>query len=1034
MTVQTKRINLYLQLSHEIAELESGIHLKENEINNQYSADYAKLKRELSGYLAKIKPTVETVCNLYKSQVRLSNGMISLQNGILTLNYDGLNACEVAIKAGSESIKYLSAVIQKLNVNSNLREFAINYNTAAKIYSQADSLLQQAITMSVCNYRKKIEDLKDKRRAICQTPDEFDELTAQLKATDQILRRRVIINDSKELQQNYVTKITLPLGYEACSEEVLGGDKNKRLLLSSLEWRLHESGIAVIRAERKDIDSTVLSNCAVNTVIQFLFSYPAVAKKILLCDSRSSNTITTFAGILKNGNPELFFSNTNGSFVKYSDEEIRESLRELSRTINERIMLLAQSHCQSVLEYNNKNQDNPLPIILTLFNGYPFKYENTVDYIESILKNGKNAGIFFLITEDYYEDDDFKYLRKRLPTFNTLTDTVFEFRFTEDNGYLYTDESRYHCDTCGDRYNLSKLLSVFNASSAASANSTVYLNSVVETEDFASNIRRKKFAETLSIPFGKEGSNPISVDLSANSSNAHLAVIGTTGSGKTAFVNSLVLSACKLYSPAELELHLILMVKQEFSIFREEGLPHLKTMVTGSEIFAANDVLDFIDEEMKRRSDLIGSYGNIYTYNATASKPIPRCVIIIDEFYQLVQDSYDAIQRITRIAQVGRAFGISLVISSISFPSEVKSLIPLFGNRMEFQSGENAGHLIPQAESRKNELERTKGVCFFSSGGDLHKVSVAFAEEGDRLKEHILEVKNKYPGTKMELRSEIRSVRIEKESDVPFTVKRAKLNYDEDGIIRTRLGTTYLSEKSLEYPFDSKNNLLFLFGDYSKTKVMEASLIKDTLVLSNDIDEPSVYYIDYNKNETLRRKKTIIKNLRDGWVMSGKMVYSTANEAEDTLDEIKELIEKRENDEESALYPVLVIIAKADELFEDDDICESLCKIISRGKECSIYFAVQCNDPVKFYGSEKYVHDAIIFPDRKVEGDEISSAAMCAALEEMPAASTDKGKKLLSNASASALDPMLHILCNNNKISVFIPYEYDEEYLKSIVY
>ena len=71
------------------------------------------------------------------------------------------------------------------------------------------------------------------------------------------------------------------------------------------------------------------------------------------------------------------------------------------------------------------------------------------------------------------------------------------------------------------------------------------------------------------------------------------------------------------------------------------------------------------------------------------------------------------------------------------------------------------------------------------------------------------------------------------------------------------------------YPFDAKNNLLFLFGHYLDTKLMEASLIKDTLVLSRDVEEPTVYYVDYNKNATLRRAKTAIRRLRDKWVLSG---------------------------------------------------------------------------------------------------------------------------------------------------------------------
>ena len=75
------------------------------------------------------------------------------------------------------------------------------------------------------------------------------------------------------------------------------------------------------------------------------------------------------------------------------------------------------------------------------------------------------------------------------------------------------------------------------------------------------------------------------------------------------------------------------MVKGDFRVFEEEKLPHLKTVVTGDRIFAANDVLDFIDDEMKRRGEIIGSLGNIYAYNEIAENPLPRCVIIIDEFY-----------------------------------------------------------------------------------------------------------------------------------------------------------------------------------------------------------------------------------------------------------------------------------------------------------------------------------------------------------------------------------------------------------------
>ncbi len=599
-----------------------------------------------------------------------------MPNGALAQKYDAFNACELAIKLGNEGIKLLSAIIGKASVDVNLREFAIRYNTITDIYANAERLCVQAISLAMEKYKGELNLLKSKRQALCKDASEFNALVNQVKQNSNMLYNKAIINDKLELESNFVTEISLPIGCELCDEGVLCGSGDKSVILSLLEWKLHKDGIMVIKADNKDIDSADLSTCIVNTAIQFLFAYPQASKRLLICDSTSSNTITTFAGILKNGNTELFFDNANGSFVKNSDEDIRASLSELNRIINQRIMVLGQSRCQNTLEYNKKNQDNPLPIILAALNGYPFKYENAGDDIASMLKNGKDAGVFFLITENTYDDEDSRYYRKRLPNLDSITKNVAEFKMNK-RGYLLKDGKMYLSNTCGKNYSVSSILSVFKVSVKSSVGKIVYLDSVVDKEDFAASPRRKKYSKTLSIPFGKRGSNPVSIDLSANGPNAHLAIMGTTGSGKTAFINSLVLSASKLYSPAELELHLIVMVKGDFKIFEEQGLPHLKTVVTGDRIFAANDVLDFIDE-----------------------------------FYQLVAN-------------------------------------------------------------RQSELESAKGLCFFSHSGNLQSVRVAYSEEGERQKEHISEVKSKYPSYKMELQSEIKAVKVSNEADAPFTVRRA---------------------------------------------------------------------------------------------------------------------------------------------------------------------------------------------------------------------------------------------------------------------
>jgi hypothetical protein len=173
--------------------------------------------------------------------------------------------------------------------------------------------------------------------------------------------------------------------------------------------------------------------------------------------------------------------------------------------------------------------------------------------------------------------------------------------------------------------------------------------------------------------------------------------------------------------------------------------------------------------------------------------------------------------------------------------------------------------------------------------------------------------------------------------------------------------------------------------------------------------------------------------MRDKWVLSGKMVYAASDEVEDVLSDIKDLIRTREDDEDSELYPILVVLARAENAFEDEDMCDEICELINSGKENNVYFAIQCNEPVRFYGSDKYMRNAIIFPDRYQDGEDYSSAALCDALDAMPAGTTEKGRKLIANATASALDPKLHLLCISNNIYIFIPYEYDKNYLENIV-
>lgn len=154
----------------------------------------------------------------------------------------------------------------------------------------------------------------------------------------------------------------------------------------------------------------------------------------------------------------------------------------------------------------------------------------------------------------------------------------------------------------------------------------------------------------------------------------HLLVAGSTGSGKTIFLNSLIISLLYKNSPSRLKFILIDPKRVEFNIY--EDLPHLLCPV----ILDVNKVvasLKWLVMEMERRFDLLSEYKarDIESYNKLIQKRnkiskekipyLPYIVLIIDELADLMVAKGREIEAfIVRIAQMARAVGIHLVVAT----------------------------------------------------------------------------------------------------------------------------------------------------------------------------------------------------------------------------------------------------------------------------------------------------------------------------------------------------------------------------------
>ncbi len=207
---------------------------------------------------------------------------------------------------------------------------------------------------------------------------------------------------------------------------------------------------------------------------------------------------------------------------------------------------------------------------------------------------------------------------------------------------------------------------------------TIYLKEVLASEAFLHN----KSPLTVALGQDTEGHTVVS----NLAKMPHLLVAGTTGSGKSVSINTMICSILYNATPEDVRLILVDPKCLEFTIYA--GIPHLLTppITTPKETQAA---LDWACEEMERRYRLLSDLGvrNIVNYNEVLVNPssqrvvdelaihdengdakhkhLPYIVIIVDEFADLMMVARKEIEtQIARLAQKARAAGIHIILAT----------------------------------------------------------------------------------------------------------------------------------------------------------------------------------------------------------------------------------------------------------------------------------------------------------------------------------------------------------------------------------
>ena len=253
----------------------------------------------------------------------------------------------------------------------------------------------------------------------------------------------------------------------------------------------------------------------------------------------------------------------------------------------------------------------------------------------------------------------------------------------------------------------------------------VYLSEILNTTDF------KKKEIKLPIALGKNISGtPVVGDLS---SMPHLLIAGTTGSGKSVCINTIILSLLYKHTPEKCKFILIDPKMLELSTY--EGVPHLLCPVI-TEAKKAASVLGWVVKEMESRYRLMTKEGvrNIDSYNAKHKLPMPYIVVVVDEMSDLMLVAGKEIENyIQKLSQMARAAGIHIIMATQRPSVDVitGTIKANFPTRISFQVTSKIDSRTILGEQGAEQLLGKGDMLYMSSANKIVRIHAPFVSDNE---------------------------------------------------------------------------------------------------------------------------------------------------------------------------------------------------------------------------------------------------------------------------------------------------------------
>ena len=236
-------------------------------------------------------------------------------------------------------------------------------------------------------------------------------------------------------------------------------------------------------------------------------------------------------------------------------------------------------------------------------------------------------------------------------------------------------------------------------------------------------------SEELTVPIGRLGATRFQALRLGRGVAQHTLIAGKTGSGKSNLFHVLITNLAMWYSPDQVEFYLVDFKKGvEFKTYATHVLPHARAIAVESDREFGLSVLQRVDAELSRRGELFRKLGTqeLAAYRQASGKPLPRTLLIIDEFQEFFSEddklSQDAGLLLDRLVRQGRAFGIHVLLGSQTIGGTsglARSTLGQMAVRIALQCSDADSQLILGDSNSAARLLSRPGEAIYNDAGGL---------------------------------------------------------------------------------------------------------------------------------------------------------------------------------------------------------------------------------------------------------------------------------------------------------------------------